>query len=108
MNNDNEIIRLIRNDMAIELPENILLKEAAAILAVHINKLIQTDFHKLIAILYRLDVSETKLRQLLEENTGSDAGLIIADLIIERQLQKLKSRQQFRQRDNDIDENEKW
>jgi hypothetical protein len=108
MNNDNEIISLIRDDMAIELPENILLLEAAGLLAVHINKLIQTDFHKLISILYRLDVSETRLRQLLEENKDSDAGLIIADLIIERQIQKLKSRQQFRQRDNDIDENEKW
>ena len=94
--------------MAIELPANILLKEAAALLAVYVNKLIQTDFHKLISILYRLDVSETKLRQLLEENTGSDAGSIIADLIIERQIKKIKSRKQFSQQDNDIDENEKW
>jgi hypothetical protein len=108
MDNDNEIIRLIRNDMVIELPENILLSEAAALLAVYINKLIEADFHKLISILYRLDVSETKLRQLLEENTGSDAGVIIADLIIERQIQKIKSRQQFGRKDNTIDENEKW
>jgi hypothetical protein len=108
MDNDKEIIRHLRDDMAIDLPENILLNEAAALLAVYINKLIETDFHKLISILYRLDVSEIKLRKLLEENTGSDAGLIIADLIIERQIQKIKSRQQFGRNDNMIDENEKW
>lgn len=73
-----------------------------------INELIETDFQKLISILYRMDVSEKKLKLLLEENQGQDAGLIIADLMIERQTQKIKSRQQYRQRDNDINENEKW
>jgi AraC-like DNA-binding protein len=108
MSNDKEIINRIRQDLAIEFPENILLNDAVIILASYINDLIQKDFNKLISILYRLDVSENKLRRLLEENTGSDAGRIIADLVIERQLQKIKSRRQFHQPDNDIDENEKW
>jgi len=40
-----------------------------------------------------------------------DAGhqvTFIAHLIIERQKQKLKTRELFRSRDNDIDENERW
>ncbi|MEP6647874.1 MAG: hypothetical protein ABJC12_12365 [Saprospiraceae bacterium] len=91
----------------------IVLKEHPAslnreLLAAKINEMISADFQKLIAILYRMDVSEPKLRSLLKDNPGSDSGLIIADLMIERQVQKIKSRQQFRQRDNDIDENEKW
>ena len=73
-----------------------------------INHLLEKDFQKLVAILYRLDVSETKLKKLLSENPDADAAVIIAELMIERQVQKIKSRQQFRQRDNDIDENEKW
>jgi hypothetical protein len=108
MNNDREIINRIRQDMAIELPENILMNDVIILLAAYINDLIQTDFNKLVTILYRLDVSESKLRNLLDKNSGKDAAYIIADLIVERQLQKIKSRQQFRQRDNDIDENEKW
>ena len=78
------------------------------ILSERINELIQNDFQKLISILYRLDINEEKLKHLLKENTKSDAGLIITELIIERQLQKIKARQQFRGRDNDIDENERW
>lgn len=83
------------------------------LLAGKINELIENDFQKLISVLYRMDVSEKKLKLLLEENKGLDAGLIIADLMIERQLEKIKSRQQSdsyrtRQRDNDIDESEKW
>ena len=76
-------------------------------LANHINFLIDKDFNKLMAILYRLDINEIKLRQLILENREEDAGKIIADLIIQRQIEKIKSRQQFKS-DADIAEDEKW
>ena len=108
MSNEKESISLLKKELSIDLPENILLNEAAIILTAYINQLIQTDFQKLVFILYRIDVKETKLKKILKENSGEDSGRIIADLIIERQLQKIKSRQQFSRRDNNIDENEKW
>ena len=77
-------------------------------LAEKINDLLNNDFQKLISILYRQDINEAKLKKLLKENPGTDAGLIITDLMIERQSEKIKSRQQFGQRDNNIDEEEKW
>ncbi len=77
-------------------------------LSVAINEMILSDFDKLVMLLYRLDINETKLRKILNENPSNDAGNIIADLIIERQLQKIKSRQQFSQRDNNISDEEKW
>lgn len=77
-------------------------------LAAAINDCILTDFDKLLQLLYRLDIDEMKLRSLLKDIPGQDAGIIIADLIIERQVQKIKSRQQFSQRDNDISEEDKW
>ena len=78
------------------------------LLADRINDLILEDFEKLVTILYRTDVSEEKVRRLLQDNPGIAAGHIIAELIIERQLQKIKSRREFKQRDDDIDEDEKW
>jgi hypothetical protein len=77
-------------------------------LAEKINHLLINDFDKLISILYRVDVSEKKLKQLLKDNPGEDAGKLIATLLIERQKEKIKSRQQFRQQDENIDESEKW
>lgn len=76
-------------------------------LALQINHLIQADFHRLVASLYRLDISESKLKQTLEENTDKDAGELIAMLVVERQLQKLKTRQQFKST-RDIPDDEKW
>ena len=75
----------------------------------HINDLININFEKLVQLLYRLDIDEIKLKKTLQEYPNQDAGKMIAALIIERYLQKIKSRQQFRQgNDNDTDENEKW
>ena len=74
----------------------------------HINYLINHDFEKLVFYLYRIDVNESRMKYLLDQKEGENAAGLIADLIIERQLEKIKSRQQFRQRDKDIDENEKW
>jgi len=48
-----------------------------------------------------------KLKHLLKENPGEDAGFVIADLIIERQLQKIKSRKETK-KDNHIPDDEKW
>jgi hypothetical protein len=104
---EEESIRTAATQLEITLSGNDLTADKKK-LADKINELVQNDFQKLISILYRLDVSEEKLKHLLKENTQSDAGLIITELIIERQLQKIKSRKQFRRRDNNIDENERW
>ncbi len=76
-------------------------------LATYINDMILSDFTGLMNLLYRLDVSETKIRKLLDDMQHEDAGKIIAAVIIERQLQKIKSKQQFKQ-EGDIPEEDRW
>ncbi|MGZ3923575.1 MAG: hypothetical protein ACXVBJ_07370 [Flavisolibacter sp.] len=76
-------------------------------LIVHINDLLLNDFNRLVQILYRVDVSEQKLKNLLKDNPQTDAAVIIADLLIERQDQKIKTKQSFRSNDN-IASEEKW
>jgi hypothetical protein len=107
MNNET-LVREINKNMAIALPDEISLDELQERLGVYVNELIQTDFQKLIMLLYRIDVSEQKLKQLLQMQPQENAGNIIATLIIERQLQKIKTRQQFRQQNDLFDEEEKW
>lgn len=102
-----DLIPAIRNAVEMELSDDISFAEIKDKLSYHINELIQHDFQKLVTILYRIDVSEAKLKYLLKENSGEDAGKIIAELIIERQLQKIKSRQEYRP-DEDISDDEKW
>lgn len=76
-------------------------------LADHIHQLINKDFNKLILVLYRVDISEKKLKEQLANN-ASDAGLLIADLIIARESEKIKSRQQYSHPAEDIPGIDKW
>jgi hypothetical protein len=103
-----DLISDINQSFEISLPVNISDKELKETLTQYVNHLINYDFEKLIFHLYRIDVNEAKMKQLLEQKNGENAAGLIADLIIERQVEKIKSCQQFRQRDNDISENEKW
>ncbi len=102
------LVEHINTSLEISLPETISDEELRERLARHINHLINTDFEKLVYYLYRIDVNENKMRMLLEKKEGENAAGLIADLIIERQAEKIKSRQQFDRRDNAIDDNEKW
>ena len=75
-------------------------------LAAKINQLIQDDFTSLINILYRIDVNESRLKATLHEHSQQDAGHLIAKLIIERQLMKIKARTNFR--NIEPTEDDKW
>lgn len=73
----------------------------------YINHLLLHDFNKLVQILYRVDVDEKKLKELLQQNAHTDAAVIIADLLIQRQEEKIKTKEAFKQSDN-IPDDEKW
>ena len=84
------------NDIAV-LNDDLLIQQ----LADYINQLILVNFERLVQLLYRIDVSEAKLKYLLKENPNEDAGRIIALLIIERQVQKIKFKKEMSESDRD-------
>lgn len=104
---DKNIVSAIRKSLDIELQENLSMDELKKIIAAYINPLISNNFNKLISILYRMDINESKLKQLLNDNPAEDAALIIAELIVERQLQKIKTRNDNNS-NNIIPEDDKW
>ena len=108
MADNKELVQQLNKELAIELPEKISFEEMQTKLALHINHLIQHHFEQLVSLLYRIDVSEAKIKSLLQLQPNEDAAEIIAALIIERQVEKIKTRNLFRQSDNNFNEEEKW
>ena len=102
-----ELIQRLNRELQTGLPQSISSNDLVQKLSEFINHLIQTDFQKLVSILYRADVSETKLKLLLGQNSGRDAAPVIAKLIIEREQQKINSKSQFTGNESISDE-EKW
>ena len=64
-------------------------------LEIAINELIKNDFSRLVQILYRIDVSEAKLKNILNTNPTEDAGKLIAQVIVERLAATKKARESF-------------
>ena len=100
-----ELIHSVNNELALDLPGIISLAQLKEQLAAHINHLINHDFEKLVFYLYRIDVNEQKMKALLQ-SPHENAGELIAQLIIDRQLEKQKTKQQFR--NTGESEEEKW
>lgn len=72
----------------------------------YITQLLHNNFDGLVNILYRVDVDEKKLKQLLKTEPQQDAAYIITNLLIERQQQKMNLGKNLDS--NSIPKDEKW
>jgi hypothetical protein len=77
------------------------------LLTSRLEEMIRDDFPGLIRLLYRMDVNEEKLRNLLNARSGESAPRIMAVLIMERQREKRESRQAHRSNPPETGE-ERW
>ncbi|MDQ0105040.1 hypothetical protein J2T02_000123 [Chitinophaga terrae (ex Kim and Jung 2007)] len=98
-----------QDTLEVRVPDNVSTDQLLEILAERLESLISKDFQQFVYLLYRIDVSEKRVKQLLNEAAllGTDPYKPIASLIVERQLQKIISRASFRQEDLPDDE-ERW
>lgn len=97
---ENELlINYLRRELAIDSAEAFSLEELTERLVNYINWLIQNDFQKLVNLLYKVDIQENKLRSVLRDNPDENAAELIAQLMIERQMQKIKTRQDYKPKD---------
>jgi hypothetical protein len=104
MEENNYIHQLFNLNRQISIVEK---QETRDHLILYINHLLIHDFNKLVQLLYRVDVSEKKLKELLQQNPNTGAAVIIADLVLQRQEEKVKSKQEFKSNE-DIPDEEKW
>ncbi|MBX9783287.1 MAG: hypothetical protein K2X48_08345 [Chitinophagaceae bacterium] len=107
MTEETLLIETINKELALGLPAKLSYAQLKEQLAAYINQLITDDFEKLVFYLYRIDVNEQKMKALLQKPHPS-SGELIAQLIIERQMEKLKTKAENRSSANKIDEDEKW
>ena len=106
MNEQKELTEVLDQEFSLSIVGNISFEELKLLLAERINYLINNNFQELIRLLYRIDIDEHRLKYMLEESKVN-AGTLISDLIIERQLQKIATRKKYKANNNESNE-EKW
>ncbi|MFT4061751.1 MAG: hypothetical protein QM642_05255 [Edaphocola sp.] len=85
----------------VDLGGYVTAEKLVAALAARVEQLIAANPDQLFSLLYRLDISEKKIKQALA--TGQDIAKKIAVLIYERQSEKIISRRQFKNPPPDAD-----
>jgi hypothetical protein len=94
-------------DAALQTAPGITYEQLVTLLAEKLEFLISTDFQQFVLLLYKVDVSEFKIRQILESDLSPEVYKKIAALLIERQQEKIISRKTYSQPPPD-DSEEKW
>ena len=100
------LISELSHNLEIDLPEKRSMEELKLFLSGYISHLISNNPDKLVSILSRVDVSEKLLKANLQ-NQEENASNIMAEMIIERQMEKIKTRERYRSSD-DVSDDEKW
>ncbi len=93
-------ISLIRKDFNLDESE-LMIKEAELShetllkkLTYIVSYLLEKDFGRLLQVLYRIDISENKLKAALASNEAEPA-LVISQMILEREMQKVETRKRY-------------
>ncbi len=103
-----EVIKAINQSLDTDFRTNDATEVFRSRLSAYINELINHDLNKLISLLYRIDVSEKKLSQMLKDQKGENASMLIADMIIDRQLKKIESKNRMKKQGEQEGGEEKW
>jgi len=94
-----EVVQLISQDFYLESdhfqpvptdPEEIRNKLKGVI-----DHLLENDFERLLNAMYRLDIDESKFKQVLSGVYGNDVSGKLAEIIIERELRKVETRKRY-------------
>jgi hypothetical protein len=83
------LIKMISKDF--DIADNLSEDQLREVLVKAFEYLVADDFSKLLQILYRADVDQYKLKELLEHAEGASSGAVIADAYIARQKAKLET-----------------
>lgn len=100
-----EVVQMLEADWGLQLPEMVSEETILKHLEQKILELADKNPEAFFQLMYRLDVSEQKVKSVLFE---PDAGMQIARLVYKRQLQKIEARKLFRDKGDVADEDLKW
>lgn len=96
---EKKVIQLISQDFNLErehfLPDPGNIEEIKRKLRTVIDQLLEKDFERLLNAMYRLDIDESKFKQVLSGMYGNDVSGKLAEIIIERELRKVETRKHY-------------
>ncbi len=99
-----EVYDIVTRNFEIEGDKASDLEALKFLLASRIREMLEKNVEKLVSIMYRIDLNPKVVDSIFENASKDEIALKLAEAVIERQLQKAKTRELYRKSKN---ENEK-
>lgn len=97
----------LSKDVSLFVQPDITYEKLEELLAEKLEDLISNNFQQFVLLLYKIDVSEHKVREIFGPDVTADAYRKLAAVLIERQQQKIISRKATK-KPTDGDGEELW
>ncbi len=90
-----EVYNIISGNFELQKSSVLTLEEIHIILTETISELLDKNVERLVSILYRIDVGQKRTDEIFNNPSKDEIASLIADAVIERQLQKVKTRRKY-------------
>ena len=106
----NKVIHLVARDLGMEtIEEGITEEDLFRMVADQVAYFIEYKIDTLMSLMYRLDVKQSAVEKALAPNVTQPANEVIAGLIIERQKERIRTKQKYKPDPlNDIEDELKY
>lgn len=103
-NEINEVYGIISRNFEVETSAELTIESLVMLLGARIRELLDKNLEKLVSIMYRIDLNQAKVDRIFENISKDDIAYQLAALIIERQMEKVRTRRQYKNTGGQIEE----
>ena len=103
-NEINEVYSIISRNFEVERSGEITIESLVKLLSVRIRELLDKNLEKLVSIMYRIDLNQMKVDRIFENNSKDEIANQLAVFIIERQMEKVRTRILYKNTEDQIEE----
>ena len=97
---EHEAYIIISKNFGIEHSDALTIDDVRNMLAHKIWEMLDKNVEKLLDILYRIDISQKKIDEIFDNLSKDEIAVQIADAVIQRQMLKVKTREMYKNREN--------
>ncbi|WP_186757670.1 hypothetical protein [Echinicola salinicaeni] len=91
-----ESVKLLQKDFDLPSPPEVISKEELIdLLEPVVQQLLNRDFERLLQICYRVDLGESRLKQILHESNPEQMCRDLSEALVNRQIQKIEIRKKY-------------
>jgi hypothetical protein len=100
----NDVCSIISRNFEVETSGELTIESLVKLLSVRIRELLEKNLEKLVSIMYRIDLNQAKVDKIFENISKDEIAYQLAVLIIERQIEKVKTRRMYKSAGGEIEE----